>query len=224
MGRAKRQGFDPRIGMILIVLSVVIVFSHPVPYTEWILFGSILLCMWTFGMRKTMANLLISYAFLSAIQLWLIPNINVTLSSILSIFIYFKMILPCCAMVVLFCGTTSVRVLLEAFRRMHVPLTVSIAATVSARYFPTLKDDAAAIWGAMRLRNIKGLEQKIESMYVPLLMSAVKTGEELAQSAITRGIENPAPKTSLIEIRFHARDILALIYFGGLTVFTIVWR
>lgn len=222
MSPLKQKGFDPRTGMILIVLSVVIVFSHPKVYTEWILMGSTFICMWLFGMRTVMANLLISYALFSAMQLLLIPKVNVSLASVLSIFIYFKMILPCGAMVALFIGTTPVRVLLEAFRRMHVPLPVSIAATVSARYFPALKDDAVAIWGAMRLRNIKGLEPKIESIYVPLLMSAVKTGEELARSAVTRGIENPAPKTSLITIQFRLRDVLALLYFGVLTVFAVV--
>ncbi|QIB70411.1 energy-coupling factor transporter transmembrane protein EcfT [Aminipila butyrica] len=222
MNRIKHKGFDPRIGMILIVLSVVIVFSHPEVYTEWILMGSIFICMWLFDMRKAMVNLLVSYAFLFAIQLLLIPRVHVTLASILSIFIYFKMILPCSAMVALFVGTTPVRVLLEAFRRMHVPLPVSIAAVVSARYFPALKDDTLAIWGAMRLRNIKRLEQKVESLYVPLLMSAVNTGEELARSAVTRGIENPASKTSYITIKFRLRDALALLYFGGLTAFTII--
>ncbi len=214
----KSRGLDPRIGMILIILSVVIVFSHTKLYIEWIFMSSILFLMDWFGVRKTMFQILISYLVLCVIQVFVIPNVNVTLASMISVSVYFKMIFPCGAAVALFCATTPVRVLLEAFRRMHVPLSISVAAAVSARYFPTLKDELTAIWNAMRLRNIKGMEQKIESMYVPLLMSAVKTGEELAQSAIVRGIENPAPKTSIVEIRIRSLDVLVLLYFLLLAV------
>lgn len=59
-------------------------------------------------------------------------------------------------------------------------------------------------------------------MYVPLLMSAVKTGEELAQSATVRGIENPNEKTPLIQIKFKARDGLIVTYFS-LVVILALW-
>ncbi len=219
-----QRGFDPRTGMALIFLSVIIVFFHPKIYTEWLLTGGILFCMWRFEMKKAMLSILVSYLLFSLIQLFLLPNVNITLASVLSVFIYFKMILPCGAMAALFVGTTQVRSLLEAFRRMRVPLPVSIAVAVAARYFPVLREDVVATWNAMRLRNISGLEQTIEGIYVPLLMNAVKTGEELAQSAITRGIENPAPKTSFIEIQFRLKDLSALLYFGALTIFAVMGR
>lgn len=222
MTESREEALDPRTGMILIILAVFVVFLHTGIYTEWIFVGSILFLMYRFGIKKIMVHILISYLFLSMIQIVVIPNVSITLASVLSVFLYFKMIFPCGAMVALFCGTTSVRALLEAFRRMHIPMAVSVSIAVSARYFPTLMEEAGEIWNAMRLRNIKGLEQKIESMYVPLLMSAVKTGEELAQSAIVRGIENPVPKTSLIEIRFRKKDVLTLTYFGLFAIFAIV--
>lgn len=220
----RSRGLDPRTGMVLIIISVVIVCSHTRLYLEWIFMASILFLMYQFKVREMMVKILISYLFLCIIQVGIIPNINVTLASMISVSIYFKMIFPCGAAVALFCATTSVRALLEAFRKMRIPLVVSIAVAVSARYFPTLKDEVSAIWNAMRLRNIKGIEQKIESMYVPLLMSAVKTGEELAQSAIVRGIENPVPKTSLIEIKMTKKDILAIVYFILLAVYAILVR
>lgn len=219
-----KRGLDPRIGIGVILLSVVIVFAHPKLYVEWIFMASILLLMWWFGIRRTMLQIIYSYLFLCTIQMLVIPNVNLTIASMISVAVYFKMIFPCGAAVALFCGTTPVRVLLEAFRRMHVPLSVSVAVAVSARYFPTLKDELTAIWGAMRLRGIKGVEQKIEGMYVPLLMSAVKTGEELAQSAVVRGIENPAPKTSIVEIRIGFGDVLVLLYFLLLAAVAVMVR
>lgn len=219
--RAKQKSLDPRAGIFLIILSVFIVFSQSKIYIEWILMGSLFALMLLFGLKKATAQLLLVYALFTGIQLFVLPNVNVTLASILSLFVYFKMILPCGTAVALFCGTTSVRVLLEAFRRMRLPVSLSIAVAVSVRYFPTLKEDVGAVWNAMRLRGIKGFEQKIEGMYVPILMSAVKTGEDLAASAVCRGVENPAPKTSLTEIKFRALDAAVVLYFIGLTVFCI---
>lgn len=220
-----REGaLDPRTGMVLIVLSIFVAFSRTELYIEWLFVGSIFVLMYGYGMGKTMVRLLVVYLFLSLMQVLVIPKVHVTLATVLSVFLYFKMLFPCVAAGALFFGITSVRALLEVFGKMHVPRPVSIAVAVSVRYFPTLGEETGAIWGAMRLRTIKGLEQKMECMYVPLLMSAVKTGEELAQSAIVRGIENPASKSSLIEVRFHVRDMLVLVYFAALTAYAVVVR
>ncbi|WP_054741842.1 energy-coupling factor transporter transmembrane component T family protein [Cellulosilyticum ruminicola] len=224
MSNKKDRTLDPRTGIILIILSVFIVFAHTSLYIEWIFVGSILVLMYVFGIKSTMMKMLGMYLLLTCIQVLVIPNVNVTIASILSVFIYFKMIFPCGAMAALFCSITSVRALLEAFRRMHIPNSVSIAFAVSMRYFPILKEEVSAIWHAMCLRNIKGVEQKIEGMYVPLLMSAVKTGEELAQSAIIRGVESPVAKTSLFEIKFRVKDMIAIIYFVLLAVIAFLVR
>lgn len=57
----------------------------------------------------------------------------------------------------------------------------------------------------MRLRNISGLE-KVEATLVPLMISATNTAEELSAAAVTRGIENPAKKTSLIQLKMQLFD------------------
>ena len=62
---------------------------------------------------------------------------------------------------------------------------------------------------AMKLRNIHGV-QKIECLLVPIMISATTTAEELSAAAVTRGIENPAPKTSMIEMKFGVQDFLCL--------------
>ena len=42
------------------------------------------------------------------------------------------------------------------------------------------------------------------------MISATTTAEELSAAAVTRGIENPAPKTSMIEMKFGVQDFLCL--------------
>lgn len=61
----------------------------------------------------------------------------------------------------------------------------------------------------MRLRDIRGLE-KVEGMVVPMMISATETAEELSAAAVTRGIENPARKTSVIRLRLGLLDWCAM--------------
>lgn len=53
----------------------------------------------------------------------------------------------------------------------------------------------------------------IECIYVPLLMAASKAADELTIASIARGIENPKPRTWLVQIRIGIVDIIAVLCF-----------
>ena len=59
----------------------------------------------------------------------------------------------------------------------------------------------------MKLRNIRGLD-RLECTVMPLMVSATETAEELSAAAVTRGIENPARKTSAVSLRMPAAGLL----------------
>ena len=48
--------------------------------------------------------------------------------------------------------------------------------------------------------------QKLEYIYVPLMLSASTTADELSQAITARGIDNPRPKTCAVSMRFHIQD------------------
>ena len=104
---------------------------------------------------------------------------------------------------------TPVWELMVALRKWHIPQGLIIPLSVTVRYFPALKEETSYIRDAMKLRNIHGV-QKIECLLVPIMISATTTAEELSAAAVTRGIENPAPKTSMIEMKFGVQDFLCL--------------
>ena len=104
---------------------------------------------------------------------------------------------------------TPVRELMVALRKWHIPQGLIIPLSVTVRYFPALKEETGYIRDAMKLRNIHGT-QKIECLLVPTMISATTTAEELSAAAVTRGIENPAPKTSMIEMKFGVQDFVCL--------------
>jgi energy-coupling factor transport system permease protein len=78
------------------------------------------------------------------------------------------------------------------------------------RFFPTVAEENAAISDAMRMRGIRlfGLNvmDTLEYRMVPLMMSAVKIGEDLSASALTRGLGAPIQRTNICKIGFSWLD------------------
>ena len=62
---------------------------------------------------------------------------------------------------------------------------------------------------AMKLRDVRGLA-RLEGTVMPLMVSATETAEELSAAAVTRGIEDPAPKTSAVSLRLSPVDLAGI--------------
>ena len=60
--------------------------------------------------------------------------------------------------------------------------------------------------------------KKLECIYVPMLMGAAQTAEELSESATARGIEHPGRMSSLRPIGFHVQDAAMTLLFLALCV------
>lgn len=106
--------------------------------------------------------------------------------------------------------TLSLREIIAALRKLHVSEKLIIPISVTLRYFPAIKEETGHICDAMKLRNIKGLE-KVEALVIPLMISATGTAEELAAAAVTRGIENPVRKSSIIRLKMLPFDYGVLL-------------
>ena len=57
---------------------------------------------------------------------------------------------------------------------------------------------------------------------MPLMVSATETAEELSAAAVTRGIENPARKTSAVSLRLSPLDVLGMLAGLALLVLSFV--
>lgn len=117
-----------------------------------------------------------------------------------------RKLLPCVTLGALLVQTTPIRLLMHAMQKWHLPQAVIIPLAITVRYFPTLHEEQQAISDAMKLRNVHGVFQKLEYIYVPLMLSASTTADELSQAITARGIDNPRPKTCAVSMRFHIQD------------------
>jgi energy-coupling factor transport system ATP-binding protein len=201
---------DPRTKLLLLGAANVVAFTQRSLAIEIIWVAVLLLLLAVSGGAKSAVKLAFAFCLCLALQYivfpfgpkWVAGNFSLLLA-------YGRKIFPCLIVGTLALRQTPIRDLMLALRRWHVPQSMVIPLSVTFRYFPAIKDEFGYIRDAMKLRNIRGLA-KLECVVVPLMISATTTAEELSAAAVTRGIENPNPKTSLITLRYRTADMICL--------------
>lgn len=214
---------DPRTKIILLLLTVILSVLIPSGAFTciWIACSTLLgLALGRIG--KTFRAAII-FAALWLFAMFGLPVLEGTLHTTLLVWLglVFKCY-PCCMMAGIVVGTTKISEFMAAMAKWNVPRAFVIPLAIMFRYFPTVKEDWTNIKNAMSLRRItlsplcflRNPEVVIDAMYLPLLVTASKTADELSASAITRGIENPEKRTSRLDIKIRAIDICVLSVFG----------
>ena len=64
----------------------------------------------------------------------------------------------------------------------------------------------------------------VECIYVPLMMMASKAADELSIASVTRGIENPNPRTCLVQIKCGIADWTAMLFAVAFFIFELCKR
>ena len=119
--------------------------------------------------------------------------------------------------------TSDMSEIVAALKKMKVPDQIIIPLNVMARFFYTTLIDYKQIKNAMYLhgfttgRLIFKPKKFYEYHFVPLLMLLLRTADEVATSAQTRGLEVGAKRTSLVEPKFSFLD-----YFLFLATFVLI--
>ena len=169
----------------------------------------------TEGRWKTAAKYLLLYAVffgLERVALYLLTGLPAfLLLAVCSIMTRFA---PGIMMGAFLIASTSVSDFLAAMKRMHIPEKIIIPMSVIFRFFPTIREENAAIADAMRMRGIrfggKHPGRMLEYRLIPLMICVVKIGDELSAAALTRGLGAPVKRTDICRIGFHWQDILMI--------------
>ena len=224
---------DPRTKLFLILLCVLSAMFAPNLYFQFALVAVIgllaALCgKWQYALRGILA-----YALICAFTVWCMGVITGTWRTMFVAFLGLIHKVYACGMLAgLVISTTKVGEFLSAMTRLHVPKKLTIPIAVMLRYLPTIQEDWHYIKDAMRLRDVsptlwgflKAPALTVNCIYVPLLTAASKAADELSIASVTRGIENPKPRTCLINIRMQAADFLVLVLFAAFLTGEIVWK
>jgi energy-coupling factor transport system permease protein len=181
------------------------------------------------GKGKYALKAILFYALVYVFTVWTMDTMTGTLRTMFIAFLgLFHKVYPCGMLSGIVLSTTKVSEFLSAMNRIHAPKKLVISLAVMLRYVPTIREDWRFIKDAMKMRDVspslKGFlthpGMTVECIYVPLMMAASKAADELSIASVTRGIENPRPRTCLEQIRFGMADWIVLLCF--LAFFSVV--
>jgi len=216
--------FDPRTKLFLLLLCVLCTMFAPSLQYELVLVCLIAVFSLLSGQVLHAFLGILFYGLIYTVTLLSITKMTGTTQAVLAAFFgLVNKVYPCGLMAGLMIKTTKTGEFMAAFYKIHMPDRFVIPFAVMMRYLPVVKEDWHYIKDAMRMRGISPSIKNIclrpmvvaECLYVPLMMAASNTADELSIAAITRGIENPNPRTSLTEIKFLLRDLIAVFVFTG---------
>lgn len=213
---------DPRTKVLLLILCVFSAMMAPSLIYEFSLvlligiFGTI--C----GKFKYSLKFVLIYGLIYFFTVWVMGALTGTLRTMFIAFLgLLHKVYPCAMMAGILISTTKVSEFLSAMNKLRLPKKIVIPFAVMLRYIPTIKEDWHFIKDAMRMRDVSPTPKSliynpvmtIECVYVPLMMAASKAADELSIASITRGIENPKPRTCLVQIRMGIIDVITLVCF-----------
>ena len=229
----KAQYLDPRTKLFLLLLCVLCAMSAPNLTFQFALAALIGLLSALSGKGRYALRGLLVYALICAFTVWCMGRITGTWRTMFVAFLGLVHKVYACGMLAgLVIATTRVGEFLSAMARLRVPKKLTIPIAVMLRYLPTIREDWHFIKDAMRLRDVsptlagflKAPAMTVNCIYVPLLTAASKAADELSIASVTRGIENPKPRTCLVKIRMRAADGLALLLLAAFLAAELVWK
>lgn len=204
---------DPRTKLLLILLCVLSAMAAPSLYFQFTLVALIGLLSALSGRWQHALRGIIAYALICAFTVWCIGVLRGTWRTMFVAFLGLVHKVYACGMLAgLVISTTKVGEFLSAMARLRISKKLTIPIAVMLRYLPTIREDWHFIKDAMRLRDVsptlwgflKAPAMTVNCIYVPLLTAASKAADELSIASVTRGIENPKPRTCLVEIQMRA--------------------
>lgn len=210
---------DPRTKIIILVIISFMVFNEAPIYVSGILVLIPFICLFFSNYKKAAVIYVVLYVAAKYIQIFLLPNSTGIISIILVTFSYTSSrMLPILIMGYYTIASTKVSEFISAMEKSNVPKDIIIPLSVVFRYIPSIIEEIKSITNAMKMRGF-GLTVKsfknplklIEFYMVPILISAVKTSDELSAASLTRGLSNPKKRTHLVDTEFSKLDYSLLL-------------
>jgi energy-coupling factor transport system permease protein len=200
------------------------VFNDVSLYVSGILVLIPFICLFFTNHKKSALIYIAVYALAKYIQIYALPNATGLVAIILITFSYTaSRMLPILMMGYYTITTTRVSEFIASMEKSNIPRDIVIPVSVVFRYIPSVYEEIKSITNAMKMRgfglNLKSLKNPlklIEFYMIPILISAVKTADELSAASLTRGLSNPEPRTHFLEVKITKMDcaLLAMTFFG----------
>jgi energy-coupling factor transport system permease protein len=226
-----RLSLDPRAKLLILALVNAFIVTSPDIVTETVGVVLVAFAVLAMGSWESFVKVILIYAGMLGVLYvcGLFPN-NFLSALVSMILICFRKIAPTLFFAGGMIATTKVGELVSAMQKLRIPKPIVITFAVTLRFFPTAKEEFAAIRDAMRLRGI-GISAGnvltrpltvMECVLIPMMMRCAVIAEELSAAAVTRGIESGGKRSSINELCMRLPDYLASALFAALVVFSVM--
>ena len=201
-GKRHKKGLwlDPRAKLFLILMCVLSSMFAPSLAYQFILVMLIAILGAFFGKWKYVIKAVCFYAVICALTVWIMAEMTGTLRTMFIAFLgLFHKVYACGTLAGIVLTTTKVNEFLSAMNRVRAPKKLVIPMAVMLRYIPTIQEDWRYITDAMRMRDVS-------PSLAGFLTHPGMTVECIYVASVTRGIENPNPRTCLVQIKCGISD------------------
>lgn len=228
MGFELNFSIDPRTKIIILAIISFMVFNDVPMYVSGILVLIPFFCLFFSDYRKAALIYILTYVIAKYLQMTILPNATGILAIVLITFSYTATrMLPILMMGYYTIMTTKVSEFIASMEKSNVPKDITIPVSVVFRYIPSVFEEIKSITKAMKMRgfgltfkSLKSPLKMAEFYMIPILISAVKTSDELSAASLTRGLSNPKKRTNLISVKFNMFDYLFIaIAIVGIAVY-----
>lgn len=210
---------DPRTKIFILIILSFMVFNDAPLYIAGILVLIPFISLFLSNHKKIAITYIILYLIATYLKIYVNPNLTGPLTMISASFTYtVTRMLPVIIMGTYTVLTTKVSEFVASMEEIHIPKYIIIPLSVIFRYLPTIYEEIKSIRNAMRMRglglNFKTLKtplKLVEFYMIPILISAVKTSDELSAASLTRGLSNPQRRTHLEIVKFSKTDTIFMI-------------
>ena len=215
---------DPRTKIIILAILSFMVFNDVSLYISGILVLIPFICLFFSNHKRSALLYIVVYILAKYIQIYILPAATGLVAIVLITFSYTaSRMLPILMMGYYTITTTKVSEFISSMEKSNIPRDIIIPVSVVFRYIPSVFEEIKSITNAMKMRgfglNFKSLKNPLKLMefyMVPILISAVKTADELSAASLTRGLSNPEPRTHLLQVKLTKLDyaLLAITVIG----------
>ncbi|WP_129657566.1 energy-coupling factor transporter transmembrane component T [Rothia uropygialis] len=226
---AVRQGLDPRTKIVLVIACSIAVMSPAgLRFVPAVLLLAIGLSAWELAWGRAIGVVLTAAAMVALgwlLPVWWPNPLTVIVSLACSYLLRFVAAISVGMHVI---STTSPTQLSAGLRAWRIPRAIAVTLSVMLRFFPVVGAEAAAVLDAMKLRGLVGVHGivrhpilTVERFTVPMIAASLRSSEDLAASAILRGLGSRRTPTAMHPPRFRPTDLALLLAVAVLTAATL---
>lgn len=214
--------------MLLVLISIFVLggLGNYIPYLQHMVCAVLFLLMLIAGMVKPV----IVYGGIYLLSVFLTEYVFPGAKGSAQLFLVAMTIIFVKFLPMVFAGayivsTTTVSEFSAGLKKWHISDKIVVPFCVMFRIFPTISSEFKSINDAMKMRGItfdfRHIGKFVEYRIVPLIICVVKIGDELSQSAMTRGLGGDMDRVCVSRVKFGMIDYLMMALYLAVIVLSI---